>query len=40
MLEAALGSFSSRILSDWSVPEGFDAAEAAARMPDVPNVWN
>ena len=39
MLEVALGSYSSRMLSDWSVPGGFDAAEAAARMPDVPNVW-
>ena len=39
MLEAALGSYSSRILSEWSVPEEFDAAGAAARMPDVPKVW-
>ena len=39
LLGAALGSYSSRILSDWSVPEGFDAVEAAARMPDVPDVW-
>ena len=28
-----------RILSDSSVPEKFDSAEAAAWMPDVRNVW-
>ena len=37
LLETALGSYSSRILSDWSVPEGFDGA-GTARMPDVPDV--
>ena len=35
ILEAALGSYSSRILSEWSVPEVFDAAESAARMPNL-----
>ena len=28
----------SRLLSEWSALEGFDAAEAAARVPDVPDV--
>ena len=39
LLEVALGSYSSWIVSEWSVPDGFDAVEAASRMPDVPNVW-
>ena len=39
MLEVALGSFSSGMVFEWSVPEGFDADETASRMPDVPNVW-
>ena len=39
LLEVALGSYSSRMLSDWSVLEDFDAAEAAAGMPCVPHVW-
>ena len=39
LVEVALGSSSSWILSDWSVPEEFDCAEAAAQMPDVTEVW-
>ena len=34
LLETALGSCSSRVLSDWRVPEEF---EAAIRMSDEPN---
>ena len=39
LLEVALGSYSYGMVSEWSVPEGFDAVETASRMPDVPNVW-
>ena len=36
---APLGSYSSGLITEWSVPEGFDPVEAAASMPDVPGVW-
>ena len=39
LLEVALGPYSSKVVSEWSVPEGFDAVEAASRMQDVPDVW-
>ena len=39
LLEVALGFYSSGMVSEWSVPEGFDAVETASRMPDAPNVW-
>ena len=38
LLEVALGSYSSGMVSEWIVPEGLDAVETASRMPDVPNV--
>ena len=38
-LESALGSFSSRLRSEWSLPDGFDADDAALRIPDSSNVW-
>ena len=38
LLEVALGSYSSRIVSEWSVREGFDAVRAASLMPDDRNV--
>ena len=40
MVETALGSCSSGLINEWSVREGFDPVEAAAEMPDVPNVWS
>ena len=39
LLEVALGSYSSGLVSEWSLPEGFDTVEAASRIPDVPDVW-
>ena len=27
------------MISEWSPPDGCDSVEAAARMPDAPNVW-
>ena len=34
LLEVALGSYSSGMVSEWSVPERFDAVETASRMTD------
>ena len=39
MVETAPGSYSSGLITEWSVPEGFDPVEAAAEMSDVPDVW-
>ena len=39
MLEHVLGTFSSRLLFDWSLPGDFDAADAALRLIDNPYVW-
>ena len=36
LLECSLGSYSSRLLLEWSLPEGFDAGDAALRLPDKP----
>ena len=38
LLEVALGPYSSRMISEWSVLEDFDA-ETAFRVPDVADVW-
>ena len=40
LVETALGQYSSRLVSEWSLPEGFDADEVSARMPDSPEVWS
>ena len=39
LLESALGSYSSRLLFEWCLPDGFDADDAALRLPDNPHVW-
>ena len=39
LLEVALAAYSSGMVSEWSVPEGFDAVETSSRMSDGPNVW-
>ena len=39
MLEHVLGTYSSQLLSDWRLPDEFDAAGAALRFVDHPNVW-
>ena len=39
LLESALGSYSSRLLFEWSLPNEFDADDAALRLHDNPNVW-
>ena len=40
LVEAALGRYSSGLVSEWSLPYDFDADEVSARMPDAPNVWS
>ena len=39
LLESALGSYSSRLLFEWCLPDGFDADDAALRLPGNPHVW-
>ena len=39
LLEVARGSETSGLVSEWSVPEWFDAVEIASRMLNVPDVW-
>ena len=40
LVGVALGRYSSGLVAEWSVPDGFDAGEVAARMPDAPEVWS
>ena len=40
LVETALGQYSSRLVSEWSLLHGFDADEVSARMPDSPEVWS
>ena len=39
LLESALGSYSSRLLFDWSLLGEVGASDAATRVPDNPDVW-
>ena len=34
LVETALGRYSSGLVSEWSLPDGFDVDEVSARMPD------
>ena len=40
LVETALGQYSSRFFSEWSLPNGFDADEVSSRMPDSQEVWS
>ena len=40
LVEVALGRYSSGLVAEWSLPDGFDADEVSARMPDAPEVWS
>ena len=40
LVETALGRYSSGLVSEWSLPDGFDADEVAARMCVDPEVWS
>ena len=39
LVEAALGDYSSRLVSDWSPPDGYDPVAVSCIVPDCPNVW-
>ena len=40
LVESSLGQYSSRLVSDWTLPDGFDADEVSAHMPDSPDTWS
>ena len=40
LVETALGRYSSSLVSEWSLPDGFDADEVSTRVPDAPTVWS
>ena len=40
LVGVALARYSSALVAEWSLPDGFDADEVAARMPDAPKVWS
>ena len=40
LVETALGQYSSRLVSEWSLPDGFDADEVSLRLPDSPDIWS
>ena len=37
-LEQVLGAYSSRLVFDWGLPDGFDAADIALQISEHPNV--
>ena len=39
LVEAVLGDYSSRMVSDWSPPDGYDQVAVSCIVPDYPNVW-
>ena len=39
LVEAALVDYSSRMVSDWSPPVGYDRVPVSPLVPDHPNVW-
>ena len=39
LVGSSLGQYSSRLASDWDLPDGFHADEVSAYVPDSPNVW-
>ena len=38
LVEVALGRYSSGLVAEWSLPDGFVADEVSARVPDSPEV--
>ena len=39
LVETALGGYSSRLVSAWSPPDGYDPVAVSCIVPDYPNVW-
>ena len=40
LVETSFGQYSSRLASDWDLPDGFDAGEVSAHVPDPPDIWS
>ena len=40
LVETSLGQYSSRLASDWDLPDGFHAGEVSAHVPDSPDIWS
>ena len=40
LVETSLGQYSSRLAFDWDLPDGFDAGEVSAHVPDSPDIWS
>ena len=40
LVEAALGCYSSDVITEWSPPDEYDRVEVASLVPDHPNVWS
>ena len=40
LVEAALGSYSSGMVAEWSPSDEYDPVEVASSVPDHPNVWS
>ena len=40
LLEAALGCYSSGVITEWSHPDEYDRVEVASLVQDHPNVWS
>ena len=40
LVEGALGSYSSGMITEWNPPDEYDRFEAASLVPDHPNVWS
>ena len=39
LVETALEDYSSRLVSDWSPPDGYDPVDVSCSVPDYANVW-
>ena len=39
LVEVALGSYSSSVITEWGLPDELDEVEAPSSVPDHPNVW-
>ena len=39
LVESALGGYSSGLIAEWGLPDGYDQVEVASLVPDHPNVW-
>ena len=40
LVETALGGYSSRLITEWSLPDGYDQVAVSPLVPVHPNVWS